>query len=83
MGTYLGTSSVTQFSDVTNAGSGQIITAGERTLLSTALQAGSNVSVLTNDAGYLTALPAITGADITDGTIANVDISDVDWTKLT
>ncbi|MEQ9102984.1 MAG: hypothetical protein RIF40_27760, partial [Imperialibacter sp.] len=38
VGTYLTGSSVTQFTDVTNAGSGQIITGAERTLLGTALQ---------------------------------------------
>lgn len=47
--------SVTTHSDVTNAGSGQIITGAERTLLNSALQSGDNVSELVNDAGYITA----------------------------
>lgn len=52
VGEDFSTISVTELSDVTNAGSGQIITSGERTDLGTALQPGDNVSALTNDAGY-------------------------------
>ena len=46
--------SVTTHSDVTDAGSGAIITVGERALVASALQNGDNVSELVNDAGYLT-----------------------------
>ena len=46
--------SVTTHNDVTNAGSGVIISSAERTTLGTATQPGDNVSTLTNDVGYLT-----------------------------
>ena len=45
--------SVTTHNDVTNAGSGQIITNPERTLLGNAIQPGDNISDLNNDAGYV------------------------------
>ena len=45
--------SVTTHNDVTNAGSGQIITTPERTLLGNAIQPGDNISDLNNDAGYV------------------------------
>lgn len=45
--------SVTTHSDVTNAGSGQIITASERSTLNSAIQPGDNNSVLTNSAGFV------------------------------
>ncbi len=41
-------------------------------LQSTVMVEGENVSLLTNDAGYLS---AVTSADITNGTIANIDIN--------
>lgn len=46
--------SVTSHSDVTDAGSGAIITVAERALVASALQPADNVSELTNDAGYIT-----------------------------
>lgn len=52
------TDTVTVHSDVTNAGSGQIITSSERTLLNSAVQPLDNVSVLTNDASYITSAQA-------------------------
>ena len=45
--------SVTTHNDVANAGSGQIITTPERTLLGNAIQPGDNISDLNNDAGYV------------------------------
>ena len=45
--------SVTTHNDVTDAGSGQIITGAERTLLNSATQPGDNISTLTNDSGFI------------------------------
>lgn len=64
-------------------------TAAQGTLAASALQSGDNVSVLTNNAGYLTSVPAqsfssltgkpttVSGYGITDGLINSNNLSDV------
>jgi len=53
---------VTTHSDVSDAGSGIIISGAERTTLGTALQSGDNISVLTNDSSFVDAAGAKTAA---------------------
>ncbi len=64
---------VTTHSDVTNAGSGQIITNAERTTLNSAIQSGDNISELNNDANYITN-PDDADASITNETITNFSV---------
>ena len=54
--------SVTTHNDVTDAGSGLIITDAERTTLGTALQSSDNISELTNDSSFVDASGAQTAA---------------------
>jgi hypothetical protein len=77
------TGSVTVHSDVTNAGSGIIITSGERTLVNNAVQPADNVSVLTNDASYITSAQA--PVQDVNGLSGNVtlDADDIDDTNTT
>ena len=89
------TDSVTVHSDVSNAGSGQIITGPERTLLNSAVQPLDNVSDLTNDASYITSAQApvqdvngqngnvtLDADDIDDTTTAHKFTTAADITKL-
>lgn len=55
--------------DITDFNEGDYATATQGALADTALQAGDNVSVLNNDAGYLT---SVTGGDV-DGPASSVD----------
>ncbi|MEQ9098862.1 MAG: hypothetical protein RIF40_06930, partial [Imperialibacter sp.] len=85
VGTYLTGSSVTQFSDITNAGSGQIITGAERTLLGTALQTEADPTVLASvkdgvDWTELTGIPVGFADDTDDGV---TDLTSFDTDDLT
>jgi hypothetical protein len=89
------TGPVTVHSDVTSAGSGDIITTNERNKLNAALVPGDNVSGLTNDANYITSAQApvqdvngLTGNvtldadDIDDSTTLHKFTTAADITKL-